>query len=142
MRQIKLRAILSGLLAMGALLSVSGSVAQAATQLAKSGEIVVRVSGNVNPDTLAATIDATVLGPVAYCPGYYRFGLKGRNPLAGPEAPKIDLLAAIETLQRQGIVASPDWIQYPTGFSQGQKKAGSKAAFSRAQAGPRSVLGA
>lgn len=136
MRQIKLRAILSGLLATGALLSVPGSVAQAATQLAKSGEIVVRVSGNVNPDALAATIDATVLGPVAYCPGYYRFGLKGRNPLAGPEAPKTDLLAAIETLQRQGIVASPDWIQYPTGFSQGQKKTGSKAASSRAQAGP------
>ncbi|MCX6367410.1 MAG: S8 family serine peptidase [Armatimonadetes bacterium] len=108
--------------------------------MAKSGEIVVRVPGNLNPDVLASSVGCEVIEPVAYCPGYYRFGLKGSNYLAPPEEPKAGVLASVEALSNRGILASPNWMRYPTGRVPAQKGKNGKTVTTRAQAAPGAQL--
>ena len=136
MRQIKLRAILSGILMAAVLLSVAGaaSAAQPPKALALPGEIILQVppgTASATVDALAATAGCDVIKPLAYSPGVYLIGVKGRQiSLTATEPSNAMLVAMAQLRTTPGVTADPNFIRYFTGFSQKSPR------VTRATAGP------
>ena len=140
MRQIKLRAILSGILMAAVLLSVAGaaSAAQPPKALALPGEIILQVppgTASATVDALAATAGCDVIKPLAYSPGVYLIGVKGRQiSLTATEPSNAMLVAMAQLRTTPGVTADPNFIRYFTGFSQKSPR------VTRATAGPGSSI--
>jgi subtilisin family serine protease len=117
MRKITLQAILGGILVSTSFLNVVSSyAADPPKPLARAGEIILQVSPSMalsEVNLLASSAGCELIKPLAYSPGVYLLGLKGRKPNAPAEVPSADLVNAIETLRRTpGVMASPDTIRY------------------------------
>ena len=82
---------------------------------ARSGEIIVRIADGTSSTViqqLAASANCEIVKPVAYMPGFYVLGVKGR-PVTVTEAPvSDDTRIAIKALAKISLISSatPNWV--------------------------------
>lgn len=119
MRQIKLRAIFSGLMFAAIQLGYLGSAnaSDPKQPFARPGQLILQVAPTTplsSVDSLASAAGCEVLQPLAYSPGVYLLKLKGTSAVAQPEVPTVALKQALIALKTSPLVVSadPDYMRY------------------------------
>jgi subtilisin family serine protease len=146
MKQLQLRAILRGILMAAGLVSVAGSAraADPPKPLVRPGEIILQVSPSLGlsaVDQLSAAAGCEVIRPLAFSPGVYLLGVKGRDQTLKVSMPSAAMQEAIVKLRLSaGVTADPNYIRYFTGMSQKSKQASRVTAPPAASITPNDTL--